>query len=171
MSDGLGRFYGKTEHTLDSKGRIVIPARFRKILGDEFVITKGKDRNLIIQSEEKFNELISSCEETGLGLILDDDANSVKRVLCENAYYTVIDKNGRALIPQILREKVGINREIVTIGMVSFIEIWSREEYEKVSRDDHEHFGDRARKVISSAQSGAAGAEPKNGRTPASGRQ
>lgn len=157
MSDGKGRFYGKTEHTLDSKGRIVIPARFRKILGNEFVITKGKDSNLIIQSEEKFNEIISSCEESGLGLILDDDANSVKRVLCENAYYTLIDKNGRALIPQILREKVGINREVVTIGMVSFIEVWSREEYAKISRDDHDNFSDRARKVLRNVALAKAG--------------
>jgi MraZ protein len=150
-------FWGRYDHILDAKGRIVIPAAFRRQLGDDFVITKGRQNCLTIQTTEAFAGIINDCESGGIDLVYDDVASSVKRVLCENAYTISADRQGRTIIPQVLRDKVGMGKEIVTVGSGSIIEVWSRDEFERVSADDHRNFGQSLTKLRKSKEAGEKG--------------
>lgn len=140
-------FMGRFDVSLDSKGRMVIPALFRRELGPEFVIAKGPGRYLIIQTRETFSNIIRSIQGSGIELITKSDANTVKRVLMANSYIAVVDRQGRTNIPGKLLKKANIEKEAVIIGMGDTIEVWSLEEWERVSQQDEADFEEKLEKV------------------------
>lgn len=117
-------FLGEISHSLDSKGRIVIPSKFREELGSNFVITKGLDKCLSVYPasewkvfEEKLKALPVSSHE----------ARKFTRFLFSGAVECEPDKQGRILLPQNLRDYAGIKDEIVSIGLNNRIEIWNKQ--------------------------------------------
>ena len=123
----ISMFMGEYNHTLDEKGRLIIPSKFREGLGHEFVITKGMDGCLFgfpMDEWENFEEKLKSLPMT------NKEARQFVRFFLAGAADIEPDKSGRMLIPNNLREYAGITREVVLIGVGGRIEIWSRENYD-----------------------------------------
>ncbi|CCJ33354.1 MULTISPECIES: division/cell wall cluster transcriptional repressor MraZ [Caloramator] len=119
-------FIGEYQHALDSKNRIIIPAKFREKLGSKFVMTKGLDGCLYAYPMDEWAKLEEKLKALPL---TNKDARAFVRFIFSGAAEIEIDKQGRALIPQNLIEYAGIIKEIVTIGVLSRIEIWSKEKW------------------------------------------
>lgn len=120
-------FMGEYNHTIDIKGRLIIPSKFRDILGDTFVITKGLDGCLFVydNSEWKlFEEKLKSLPLT------NKDARQFVRFFLAGAAEVEVDKQGRILIPSTLRDFAEVEKEVVLVGVASRIEIWSKQRWE-----------------------------------------
>ena len=116
-------FMGEYSHTIDAKGRIIVPARFRESLGDNFVITKGLDNCLFVYTSEdwlKFEEKLRTLPLT------NKDARKFTRFFLAGAAEMEVDKQGRILIPSVLREFAALQKDVVCVGVGSSIEIWDR---------------------------------------------
>lgn len=123
-------FMGEYNHTVDIKGRLIIPSRFRESLGDEFVVTKGLDGCLFVYDHTEW----SNFEEKLKALPLTNkEARQFVRFFLAGAANVEVDKQGRILLPNTLREFAGIEKDAVLIGVASRIEIWSRERWEETS--------------------------------------
>ena len=125
-------FRGRYEHTMTKTGRVSIPSKFREVLrknnsDDTFVITNF-DSYLIAYPMREWSELERKLSKISL---TDSEATSSIRYLMGNAVDCPIDNQGRVLIPQSLRLHAGIETEVVLVGMLKKIEIWSRETWEK----------------------------------------
>lgn len=123
-------FMGEYNHTIDAKGRIIVPSRFRETLGDEFVVTKGLDGCLFVYDNHEwavFEEKLKSLP------ITNKDARAFVRFFLAGAASVEVDKQGRILLPGSLREFASLQKEAVLIGVGSRIEIWSRERWEDVA--------------------------------------
>jgi MraZ protein len=119
-------FIGEYQHALDSKNRIIIPSKFRDEFGSSFFMTKGLDGCLYGFTLEEWKKLEEKLKALPL---TNKDARSFTRFFFSGAAEIEIDKQGRALIPQNLIEYALIGKEIITIGVSSRIEIWSKEKW------------------------------------------
>jgi MraZ protein len=129
-------FFGEYIHTLDSKGRIIIPSKFRDELGDRFYVTQGLDECLYIFSEEKWEKLLSSLEQLPMA---SKEARNISRRLIARAAQLEPDKMGRVLIPATLRNIIGIDKDVSVVGAVGKIEIWKKEKWDEIIDLDEEH--------------------------------
>ena len=123
-------FMGEYNHTIDAKGRLIIPSKFREILGDAFVVTKGLDGCLFVYDNEewkRFEEKLRSLP------ITNKEARQFVRFFLAGATEAEVDKQGRILIPNVLREFPEITKDVVLVGVGSRIEIWSRERFEETA--------------------------------------
>mgnify|MGYP001131932289 FL=1 len=119
-------FMGEYNHTIDAKGRLIIPSKFREILGDVFVVTKGLDGCLFVYDNEewkRFEEKLRSLP------ITNKEARQFVRFFLAGATEAEVDKQGRILIPNVLREFAELTKDVVLVGIGSRIEIWSRERW------------------------------------------
>ena len=115
---------GTYEHNMDAKGRVSIPAKFRDDLGSTFVISVGLDNCLYVHSKEEWNKFAEQLENaTGT------DALRIKRFFNGHACECEIDSQGRALIPQSLKEYAHLTKEVTIIGVSNRVEIWNREDW------------------------------------------
>jgi MraZ protein len=124
-------FLGQYEHSIDDKGRLTIPARYRDMLLDGAVITQGFDPNLIVLSPAAFDNLIEKVSETS---ITDPSARDLRRLLFGHADQIEIDKVGRMLIPSFLRGKAELKTNVTILGMGKYFELWSTEIWEAHSQ-------------------------------------
>ena len=123
-------FMGEYNHTIDAKGRLIVPSKFRETLGDTFVVTKGLDGCLFVYDNAEWNAF----EEKLRSLpITNKEARQFARFFLAGAAEVEVDKQGRILVPNILREFAQINKEVVLIGVASRIEIWSKERFEGIT--------------------------------------
>ena len=125
-------FMGTYEHSLDTKGRVIIPAKFREALGETFVIAPGPDGCLFAYPEEKWRSFVEKLE-TMPG---SKDVRLFQRRIMAGAATCELDKQGRTLIPPKLRAKFGLEKDVVLVGVMSKIEIWSRERWEEIENYD-----------------------------------
>ncbi len=127
MSKGLTSQY---YHSLDAKGRVIMPAKFRERLGDKIWITKGMDKGcLSVYPNDEWEVIENKFQETPV--LTNKAARELRRFIFSNADDRDIDKQGRVLIPPILREYAGLENEVVLVGMSNHIEIWSKDCFEK----------------------------------------
>lgn len=117
-------FLGEYVHTIDEKGRLAVPARFRADLAAGLVVTRGIDRCLAIYPLEEWKRL---AEQVSALPMTDRRARAFRRLVFANASDVIPDKQGRVLIPPRLREYAGINGEVVVTGLDTYIEVWSPE--------------------------------------------
>jgi len=115
-------FLGEFVHTLDSKGRLTVPAKYRAELDAGMVVTRGMDRCLAVFPMAKWKEL--SGRVSGLPMT-DRRARALKRFLFASASDVSPDKQGRILIPPRLREYADLDGEVVVAGLNDHIEIWN----------------------------------------------
>lgn len=116
-------FMGEYNHTVDTKGRLIIPSKFRELLGEEFIVTKGLDGCLFVfpQNEwQAFEEKLRTLPLTQKG------ARTFTRFFVAGATPCELDKQGRILLPATLREFAGLDKDVVLAGMLNRIEIWSK---------------------------------------------
>ena len=120
-------FMGEYNHSIDEKGRIIVPSKFREQLGDNFVVTQGLDGCLFLYPNEEWENFVAGLR----GLPGNKDARRLQRYFMAGAVSCEVDKQGRILIPAKLREQAGLEKEVLFIGVLSKIEIWSKERWEK----------------------------------------
>ena len=126
-------FMGEYNHTVDEKGRLIIPSKFREELGDEFVVTKGLDGCLFVYDESEWERLEDKLKALPL---TNRDARAFARFMLAGAAKVEPDKQGRILLPQNLRTFAGLEKDVVLIGVAGRIEIWNKDIYEKASAVD-----------------------------------
>lgn len=119
-------FLGRYDHTIDTKGRLALPARYRDDLADGVVVTRGFDACLLVYPMAQWAPL---AERVAALSISDPDVRALRRLLFADAADLDLDKQGRILIPAGLRDYAGLDRDAVVAGMHSFIEIWSPERW------------------------------------------
>ena len=120
-------FMGEYNHTIDAKGRLIIPSKFREALGDVFVVTKGLDGCLFVYDNAEWNAFEEKLKSLPL---TNKDARQVVRFFLAGAAEVEVDKQGRILVPNVLREFADLSKDVVLIGVASRIEIWSKERFE-----------------------------------------
>ncbi len=120
-------FMGEYNHTIDAKGRLIVPSRFREKLGSDFVVTKGLDGCLFVYPNEEW----TSIEEKFRNIPLTTkDARKFSRFFFAGAAVCEVDKQGRILLPQVLREFADLQKDVVLAGVLGRIEIWSKERWQ-----------------------------------------
>ena len=137
-------FRGRYEHTIDQKGRTSIPSRFRELLSskysdDRLIVTSFVDPCLIaypVAEWQAFEEKVRALPR------FDPKVMQLKRVLISGATECPIDRNGRILIPPVLREFADLKREIVWAGMVDYIEIWAKDGWDPMFQQARDRIAD-----------------------------
>jgi MraZ protein len=127
-------FYGEYQHTIDPKGRVIVPSKFREGLGDKFIITKGLDNCLFAYSSEEWTSLENKLKTLPL---TNKDARAFVRFFFAGAAECEVDKQGRILVPQNLREYAGLDKEISIIGVSTRVELWDRNKWDNYSGDEN----------------------------------
>ena len=123
---------GEYSHSLDTKGRLIMPAKLRQDIGDKFILTKGWDGCLFAFSQTEWNNF----EEKLKGLPLSDkNARNFVRFFLSGATECEIDKQGRFLIPTNLRISANLEKDAIIIGVGTRIEIWNKETWEKCDEE------------------------------------
>ena len=112
-------FMGEYSHSIDAKGRLIIPSKFREDLGESFVLTKGLDGCLSIYPMDEWQKI-----DEKLKALPGVQAGKLVRFMYSGAEISSCDSQGRVLIPQNLREYAGLEGETAIIGMSSKLEIW-----------------------------------------------
>lgn len=128
-----GMFIGEYQHSLDNKGRLIVPAKFREDLGENFVMTKGLDNCLFVYPMKEWLNLEEKLKSLPL---TNRDARAFVRFFFSGATECELDKQGRILIPANLREHSKLDKEAVIIGVSTRVEIWSKEEWNLYNEDD-----------------------------------
>lgn len=121
-------FMGEYQHTLDSKGRLILPAKIRDGLGDTFIATRGLDDCIFIYTREEWGILESKLKQLPL---MKPEARAFVRYLFAGAAELETDKQGRILLPTNLREHAKLEKDVVVMGVSSRVEIWSREKWQE----------------------------------------
>jgi len=114
-------FLGQYEHNIDQKGRVTIPVRFRELLQDGAYVTQGFDEDLIVMPIPMFERLYNRINQLSL---TDPDARLLKRLIFAGADKVEVDKAGRILIPQFLRQYAHLETSATVIGVGDYFEIW-----------------------------------------------
>ena len=120
-------FMGEYNHTIDAKGRLIVPSKFRESLGDVFVVTKGLDGCLFVYDNDEWNAFEEKLKSLPL---TNKEARTFARFFLAGAAEVEVDKQGRILLPGVLREFAGLKKDVVLIGVASRIEIWDRERFD-----------------------------------------
>lgn len=138
-------FMGQYNHTIDSKGRLIIPAKFREHLGNTFILTRGLDQCLFGYPIHEWKLI----EEKMKGLPLTKkDARAFTRFFFSGATECEIDKQGRINISTPLIQYAKLEKECVVIGVSNRIEIWSKEVWEQYFSESEESFAEIAENMI-----------------------
>ncbi|AEY65705.1 MULTISPECIES: division/cell wall cluster transcriptional repressor MraZ [Eubacteriales] len=127
-------FYGEYQHTIDPKGRAIVPSKFREGLGEKFILTKGLDGCLFAYSSEEWTSLENKLKSLPF---TDKDVRAFIRFFFSGATECEVDKQGRILIPQNLREYAALEKDIYIIGVSSRVEIWKKAAWEAYNSDDN----------------------------------
>lgn len=117
---------GEYSHTVDAKGRLIVPSKFREQLGDEFVVTKGLDGCLFVYENNEWKSLEEKLHTLPL---TNANARKFTRFFLAGATVCEVDKQGRILLPAVLRSFAKIDKDVVLVGVGSRIEIWNRDNW------------------------------------------
>jgi MraZ protein len=138
-------FMGEYQHSLDEKGRMIIPAKFRDALGQSFVITRGLDRCLFIYPMEEWSLLEQKLKALPL---MKSDARAFTRFFFSGATECELDKQGRVNIPNNLREHAELDKDAVVIGVSNRVEVWSKEKWSDYAQASEDSFNEIAEKLV-----------------------
>lgn len=120
-------FMGEYNHTIDAKGRLIVPSKFREALGDEFVVTKGMDGCLFVFDNSEWQAFVKKLRDLPM---IDKEARQFTRFFLAGAASLEVDKQGRILLPAVLREFADITKDAVLVGVGNRVEIWSKDRWE-----------------------------------------
>ncbi len=137
-------FIGEYQHTVDNKGRIIMPSKFREGLGQNFIMTKGLDNCLFVYPTEEWERLEKKLRTLPL---TNRNARAFIRFFFAGATECILDKQGRMLIPNNLREYAKLVKDVVIIGVAERIEIWAKEEWTNYNNDENLSYEDIAEKM------------------------
>lgn len=138
-------FMGEFQHSIDEKGRIIIPAKFRDLLGSSFVITRGLDQCLFVYPMQEWEQLEQKLKTLPL---MKSDARAFTRFFFSGATECEWDKQGRVNIPGNLRQYARLEKECVVLGVSNRVEIWSRSTWTQYFEQSEESFNEIAEKLV-----------------------
>ena len=124
-------FIGEYKHTLDEKGRIAIPSKFRKQLAKGAVVTRGLDTSLFLFPKEEWDKLAEKLASLPLG---QSNSRAFARLMLAGAMDVSLDKQGRVVLPEYLREYAGMKKNLVLAGLFNRLEVWDEEKWEKYKK-------------------------------------
>jgi MraZ protein len=119
---------GEYSHTIDNKGRLIFPVKFRDALGEKFIATKGLDNCLFVYTQEEWAILENKLKQLPLA---KPEARAFVRFFFAGAAELEADKQGRVLLPTNLREHARLDKDVIVIGVSSRIEIWGKEAWDE----------------------------------------
>ena len=125
---------GEYEHSLDAKGRLIMPAKLRTDMGEKFIITKGLDGCLFVFSQNEWSNFESKLKELPL---TNKNARDFVRFFLSGATECEIDKQGRFLLVNTLREYAEITKEVIIIGVGTRLEIWNKDKWKKYNSNEN----------------------------------
>jgi len=140
-----GMFLGEYQHSIDDKGRIIIPAKFREALGSDFIITRGLDNCLFVYPRSEWTQLEQKIKSLPS---MAANARAFSRLLFAGASECEWDKQGRVNVPSHLREYAKLEKECTVIGVSTRVEIWNKTLWEQYSRASQESFNEIAEKLV-----------------------
>lgn len=120
-------FIGEYKHTLDDKGRVAIPTKFRKQLAKGAVVTRGLDTSLFLFPKEEWDKLAQRLASLPLG---QSNSRAFARLMLAGAMDVVLDKQGRAVLPEYLREYAGMKKNVILAGLYNRLELWDEGKWE-----------------------------------------
>jgi MraZ protein len=138
-------FMGEYQHSIDEKGRIIIPAKFRDALGSHFVVTRGLDQCLFVYATEEWTIMEQKLKALPL---MKSDARAFTRFFFSGATECELDKQGRVNIPNTLVDHAKLAKDCVVIGVSNRVEIWSKETWEGYSQQSEQSFNEIAEKLV-----------------------
>ncbi|MCX6358025.1 MAG: division/cell wall cluster transcriptional repressor MraZ [Candidatus Aureabacteria bacterium] len=142
-------FYGEFRHSIDNKGRLIIPAKYRETLRenyiDKFFITRGLEHCLFVFTPREWNLLVTKLKEQPL---TKAGARGFTRLFLSGACEVECDKQGRIMLPQNLLEWARIKKDIVVVGVLSRFEIWDEESWRTFERERGNNYEEIAEQLI-----------------------
>ncbi|WP_276355936.1 division/cell wall cluster transcriptional repressor MraZ [Cohnella caldifontis] len=138
-------FLGEYQHSIDDKGRIIIPAKFRDALGPDFIVTRGLDHCLFVYPRSEWNQLEQRMKSLPS---MAANARAFTRLLFSGASECEWDKQGRINVPAHLREYAKLEKDCTVIGVSSRVEIWDSATWEEYSRQSQDSFNEIAEKLV-----------------------
>jgi MraZ protein len=138
-------FMGEYQHTIDEKGRMIIPAKFREALGAQFIVTRGLDNCLFVYPKEEWAVLEQKLKSLPL---MKSDARAFTRFFFSGATECELDKQGRINIPNTLCEYAKLEKECVVLGVSNRVEIWSKEVWTSYFQQSEQSFNEIAEKLV-----------------------
>jgi len=138
-------FTGEYQHTLDGKGRVIIPSRLRDGLGERFVVTRGLDQCLFVYPSSEWVRLEQKLKQLPF---TKRDSRAFSRLFFSGAMEVETDRQGRVLIPQNLREYAGIEKDVMFIGVSNRVEVWSEEAWRNYFGQANENYEELAEKLV-----------------------
>ncbi|WP_138493226.1 division/cell wall cluster transcriptional repressor MraZ [Paenibacillus pinistramenti] len=138
-------FMGEFQHSIDDKGRITIPAKFRDSLGTSFVVTRGLDHCLFVYPQSEWEVLENKLKALPL---MKSDARAFTRFFFSGATECEWDKQGRVNIPANLREYAKLEKDCVVLGVSNRVEIWNRETWHQYFDQSEDTFTEIAEKLV-----------------------
>ena len=141
---GVATLIGEYQHTLDEKGRLTVPAKFREELGEQFVMTVGLDNCLTCYPQAEWDKVRGQLLKLPMS---NREARRFERLLQARGSEVELDRQGRVLLPQNLRAAVGIESEAVLIGLNTRVEIWAEPVWRTYRDEATETFEEIAEKM------------------------
>jgi MraZ protein len=142
-------FYGEFTHSIDNKGRLILPSKIREVAKNNFVekfyITRGLDKCLFMFGEEEWKATEQKFKTMSF---TKQDARKFNRLYFSGAVEIIPDKQGRILLPAYLKDFAGIKKDVVIIGVSNRVEIWSKVQWEEFYQSNLASFEDTAEKLI-----------------------
>ena len=124
-------FLGEYQHSLDAKGRVILPARYRDQLAEGAFVTKGRGGCLSVYTPEEFEQVARQMREQSKR---GNQELNAARSFFSGAQEIRLDRQGRVALPQNLREFAGLTRDVVVVGVFSRVEIWDRDRWQELDR-------------------------------------
>ncbi len=145
MGGWQSMFLGEYRHSIDDKGRMIVPAKFREPLGPSFVVTRGLDHCLFVYPKSEWDKLEGQLKELPF---TKKDARAFTRFFFSGAAECELDKQGRINVPNHLREYAKLEKECVVIGVSSRVEVWSKTLWEEYVSDSEDSFAEIAENLV-----------------------
>ena len=136
---------GEHQHAVDSKGRLIMPVKFREDLGESFIVTRGLENCLFVYPLQEWHLLTEKLKALPFTRA---DARAFMRFFFSGAVNCELDKQGRILIPNNLREHAKLIKDVMVIGVSNRVEIWSQEVWGAYSEQTGLSYEDIAEKII-----------------------
>jgi MraZ protein len=145
LGKGVEVLLGTHTPKLDEKGRLILPAKFRDELGEGVVITRGQERCLYVFSSKEFSSVHDKIRQAP---VTNEEARRYLRVFLSGATDETPDKQGRVLLPQLLRDYANLSKELVIIGVGARAEIWDAQTWNDYLARNEDGFSSQAEEVI-----------------------
>ena len=147
---GINMFIGEYHHTIDEKGRIIIPAKFREELGNSFIITRGIENCLFVYSVDSWNKI---CDKLNSLPFTKKDARNFMRFFLSGATSVELDKQGRVNVTSPLIDYANLSKDCVVIGTGDRLEIWSKSSWDLYFNSTKDSMSDIAENLFNESDS------------------